>query len=283
MNRRVQEGLRLNPSLTIDVLVAFLREEVTKAGFQRVIFGLSGGIDSALVAYLAVHALGRENAIAVLMPYQTSSQSSLSDANAVVEDLQIQAHMVPITPSVDAYFAQMDSLLGEGASKLRRGNRMARERMSTLFDLSAYYGALVLGTSNKTELLLGYGTQFGDMASALNPIGDLYKTQVRQLSKALGVPESILSKPPSADLWEDQTDEQELGFTYEQADELLYSLVDLRYAPERLILDGVSPGLVELIVKRIMRNHYKRKPPIIAKLSGRTVGIDFRYLRDWGQ
>lgn len=283
MDRRIQDALRLNPSLTIEVLVAFLREEVTKAGFKRVIFGLSGGIDSALVAYLAEKALGRENAIAVLMPYQTSSESSLRDARAVVDDLRIKALTVPITPAVDAYFAQMDAILGAQASKLRRGNRMARERMSTLFDLSAFYGALVLGTSNKTELLLGYGTQFGDMASALNPIGDLYKTQVRQLSSMLGVPKSILSKPPSADLWEDQTDEQELGFTYEQADEVLYGLVDLRLLPENVIASGAAPELVSLIVRRIMSNQYKRKPPIIAKVSTRTVGIDFRYLRDWGQ
>ena len=283
MDRTTQNALRLNANLTIDVLVAFLREEVSKAGFQRVIFGLSGGIYSALVAYLAVRAFGPENAIAVLMPYQTSSKSSLLDAQEVVNDLFLTTHTVPITPAVDAYFNQIDSLLGEPASKLRRGNRMARERMSTLFDLSAYYGALVLGTSNKTELLLGYGTQFGDMASALNPIGDLYKTQVRQLSRVLGVPQSILTKAPSADLWQDQTDEQELGFTYEQADEVLYSLVDLRYSPERVIADGASSGLVNLIVKRIMQSQYKRKPPIIAKVSTRTVGIDFRYLRDWGQ
>ncbi|OFW79065.1 MAG: NAD(+) synthetase [Alicyclobacillus sp. RIFOXYA1_FULL_53_8] len=282
MNNRVRDGLRLNSTLTTDVLVAFLREEVQKAGFRKVIFGLSGGIDSALVAYLAVRALGAENVIAVLMPYQSSSASSLSDAHKVVEDLGIAYHTVSITPAVDAYFSQMDELLGAPASLLRRGNRMARERMSTLFDLSAYYGALVLGTSNKTELLLGYGTQFGDLASALNPIGDLYKSQVRQLSAALGVPESILAKPPSADLWENQTDETELGFTYEQADEVLYQLVDLRFSAPRLLNDGYSPELLAVLTRRIATNHYKRKPPIIAKVSARTIGIDFRYLRDWG-
>lgn len=282
MDHRVREGLRLNPTLTMEVLVAFLREEVRKAGFRKAIFGLSGGIDSALVAYLAVQALGPENVIAVLMPYQSSSESSLSDAHKVVADLGIEYRTVSITPAVDAYFSQMDELLGEPASRLRRGNRMARERMSTLFDLSAHYGALVLGTSNKTELLLGYGTQFGDLASALNPIGDLYKSQVRQLSAALCLPESILAKPPSADLWENQTDEMELGFTYEQADEVLYQLVDLRFSVNRLLNDGYSPELLTVLTRRIASNHYKRKPPIIAKLSARTIGIDFRYLRDWG-
>lgn len=155
--------------------------------------------------------------------------------------------------------------------------------MCTLFDLSAKYGALVLGTSNKTELLLGYGTQFGDLASALNPVGDLYKSQVRQLSAAVGVPQSILDKAPSADLWENQTDEQELGFDYDTADEVLYLLVDQRLSMEDMLERGYAPALVQTIARRIVRNQYKRKPPVIAKISGRTVGVDFRYLRDWGQ
>jgi NAD+ synthase len=264
-------------------LTAFIREEVQKAGFERVVFGLSGGIDSALVAYLATNALGRDRVHAVMMPYRTSSPASLADAQKVVDDLQIPYTVVPISAAVDAYFEVVDPLLGVSSTPLRRGNRMARERMATLFDFSAHLGALVLGTSNKTELLLGYGTQFGDLASALNPIGDLYKFQVRQLSAAVGVPESILSKAPSADLWEDQTDEKELGFTYDTADEVLYQLVDMRKSPEDLISQGYDEGLIRTIVRRISVNHYKRKPPIIAKLSTRTVGVDFRYLRDWGR
>lgn len=159
---------------------------------------------------------------------------------------------------------------------------MARERMATLFDLSAHDQALVLGTSNKTELLLGYGTQFGDLASALNPVGDLYKTQIRQLSAAIGVPTEILTKAPSADLWEEQTDEKELGFTYDEADEILYQLVDLRLSAQDLAQAGYNPALLAQIERRIRLNHYKRKPPIIAKVSTRTVGVDFHYLRDWG-
>jgi NAD+ synthase len=283
MRADIEARLLIHTDLTTQVLTAFIREEVQKAGFERVVFGLSGGIDSALVAYLATQALGREHVHAVMMPYRTSSPASLADAQKVVDDLRIPHTVVPISAAVDAYFETVDPLLGGSATPLRRGNRMARERMATLFDFSAHLGALVLGTSNKTELLLGYGTQFGDLASALNPIGDLYKFQVRQLSAAVGVPESILSKAPSADLWEDQTDEKELGFTYDTADEVLYQLVDMRKSPEDLISQGYDEGLIRTIVRRISINHYKRKPPIIAKLSTRTVGVDFRYLRDWGR
>ncbi|MCF8565207.1 NAD+ synthase [Alicyclobacillus tolerans] len=283
MKAQMGQRLELNAQLTIQVLTAFIREEVTKAGFKNVILGLSGGIDSALVAYLAALALGRDRVHAVLMPYKTSSPASVEDAKAVVDDLGIPFTVAPITDAVDAYFRQMDQLLGTTAPPLRRGNRMARERMSTLFDLSAHFQALVLGTSNKTELLLGYGTQFGDMASAINPIGDLYKSQVRQLSAEVGVPKSILTKAPSADLWEDQTDEKELGFSYDEADEILFQIVDQRMSPTEVSQRGYNKTLVETLVKRMMRNQYKRKPPIIAKLSTRTVGIDYRYLRDWGQ
>ncbi|MCL6636799.1 MAG: NAD+ synthase [Alicyclobacillus sp.] len=282
MRPDIQRKLHVNTDLATAVLTAFIREEVEKAGFHRVILGLSGGIDSALAAYLAVRALGPQAVITVLLPYRTSSPASVRDAQAVVDDLGVTSLTVPITGPVDAYFATIDELLGSAAPPLRRGNRMARERMCTLYDLSAHFEALVLGTSNKTELLLGYGTQFGDMASALNPLGDLYKCQVRQLAAALGVPRSILEKPPSADLWADQTDERELGFTYDDADEVLYQLIDLRLSPADLVARGYDAAFVQRLVQRVARNQYKRKPPIIAKLSGRTIGVDFRYLRDWG-
>jgi len=278
----VEEKLYLQPGLTVRLLTAFIRDEVEKAGFKNVIFGLSGGIDSALVAYLAAAAMGKDKVHAVLMPYKSSSPASLKDALAVVDDLQIPHTVVNITDPVDAYFANIDGILGQPASPLRRGNRMARERMCTLYDLSVELGALVLGTSNKTELLLGYGTQFGDMASALNPIGDLYKHQVRQLSRFTGVPASILSKAPSADLWESQTDEGELGFGYDEADEVLIQMVDLRVSPHTLVEKGYDESFVRMIAERIQRNQYKRRLPVIAKVSSRTVGIDFRYMRDWG-
>ncbi|RIV28644.1 NAD+ synthase [Alicyclobacillaceae bacterium I2511] len=283
MKPEIAHQLAINVELTAAVLTSFIREETEKSGFQRVVMGLSGGIDSAVAAYLAVAALGADNVRAVMMPYQTSSVQSLQDAQAVVADLGLAALVVDISAPVDAYFGHLEVLLGRSGDNLRRGNRMARERMATLFDLSAYWHALVLGTSNKTELLLGYGTQFGDLASAVNPIGDLYKTQLRQLAEYLRVPMSIREKPPSADLWANQTDEMELGFTYEEADEILFQWVDLRQSPAELVAAGAREAVVREIVRRVAQNQYKRQPPVIAKVSTRTVGIDFRYLRDWGR
>jgi NAD+ synthase len=166
---------------------------------------------------------------------------------------------------------------------MRRGNKMARERMTILYDHSAAFNALVLGTSNKTELLLGYGTLHGDMASALNPIGDIYKSQVWQLSEEMGVPREIIEKKPSADLWAGQTDEQELGFTYREVDELLYHMVDLRMSREELISKGFAPAFIDTIYAKVQNSHFKRRLPIIAKVSNRTIDRDFRYSRDWGK
>ncbi|WP_223248060.1 NAD+ synthase [Laceyella tengchongensis] len=269
--------LRLNEELTTELLTTALREEVTKAGFSKVVLGLSGGIDSALSLYLSVRAFGPENVIAVRMPYKTSSPSSLEDAEAAIAATGVEALTIDITPQIDAYFDMMPD-----ATPLRRGNKMARERMTILYDLSAHYNALVIGTSNRTELLLGYGTQFGDAASAVNPIGDLYKTQVRQLAVYLGVPEQIIAKPPSADLWEEQTDEGELGFTYLDVDCLLHYMVDQRYTLDQLRAQGFEDEFIAKVSKRIIQNQYKRTMPVILKVGNRTVGVDFRYLRDWG-
>jgi NAD+ synthase len=166
--------------------------------------------------------------------------------------------------------------------QVRRGNIMARARMIILYDHSEAFDGLVVGTGNKTEILLGYTTLFGDSACALNPLGDLYKTQVRQLALAMGIPEAIVQKPPSADLWKGQTDEGELGFTYAEVDQLLYLLVDQRYTPEDCVQAGFAQDFVRTVAQRIRRNHFKRILPPIAKLSNRTVGYDFLYLRDWG-
>jgi NAD+ synthase len=269
--------LRLDEKLATSILTSALREEVDKAGFSKVILGLSGGIDSALSLFLCVQAFGRENVIAVRMPYKTSSPLSLEDAQAAIDATGVEALTIDITPQIDAYFEQFPD-----ASPLRRGNKMARERMTILYDLSAHYEALVIGTSNRTEILLGYGTQYGDTASAINPIGDLYKTQVRQLAAYLGVPDSIILKPPSADLWENQTDEGELGFSYLDVDRLLHFMVDHRYTLDQLKALGFTDEFIESVSRRIIRNQYKRRMPIILKLGNRTVGIDFRYLRDWG-
>ncbi|TCS96474.1 NAD+ synthase [Hazenella coriacea] len=270
--------LRLDEPLVTDLLVTSLREEVEKAGFHKVILGLSGGIDSALSLYLATEAFGKENVIAVCMPYHTSDPASLEDAQVAIEELGVHSLIIDITPQIDPYF---DEHFPE-ASPLRRGNKMARERMSILYDLSVDFEALVVGTSNRTELLLGYGTQYGDGASAVNPIGDLYKTQVRQLSAFLGVPEQIIIKPPSADLWENQTDEGELGFTYLDVDRLLYYMIDKRYTLEQLSELQFTEDFISQVSRRIIRNQYKRTMPIILKVNNRTIGTDFRYPRDWG-
>lgn len=270
--------LGINSGLVARMLTGFVRNEVRKVGFERVILGLSGGVDSSVVAYLAQKALGAANVLGVIMPYRTSSPQSVADARLVAADLGLETEIEDITASVDAYFGRHPE-----AESLRRGNKMARERMSILYDLSVARNALVLGTSNKTELLLGYGTLFGDMASALNPLGDLYKTQVWQLAEALGVPSGIVAKPPSADLWPDQTDEAELGIKYEDADRILFCLVDYRLSAEQVVERGFPADLVARVVRRLRDNQYKRLPPILAKISQRTIGQDFRYPRDWGR
>ncbi len=271
-------NLQLNCDTVRKVLTGFLDNEVRKAGFHRVVVGLSGGVDSSLSAYLAAEALGPENVWGILMPYRTSSPESAAHASMVVQALGINHLTVEITAMLDAYFAMFPD-----ADQVRRGNKMARERMTILFDHSARLGALVLGTSNKTELLLGYGTLYGDMASAVNPLGDLYKTQVRQLSRYLKVPTVIVEKQPSADLWEGQTDEAELGFTYEEVDRVLYMLVDQRYEVDELIADRVfDEKFVRAVARKVRVSQYKRRLPVIAKISSRTIDRDFRYARDWG-
>lgn len=270
-------SLDLDYAMLTKILVGFLRSEVRRTGLERGILGLSGGLDSSLVAYLAAEALGAENVTCVAMPYRTSSPASLAHAELVAERTGVELRVVEITAQVDAYFAEEAD-----ASSLRRGNKMARERMSILYDLSAARGALVLGTSNKSEIFLGYGTAFGDLASAVNPIGDLLKTQVRGLSRHLGVPAEIVDKPPSADLWAGQSDEEELGFSYEEVDPLLYLMLDERLDRAACIAEGWEPAFVDRIVEMIRRSQFKRRLPVIAKISRRTADRDFLYPRDWG-
>jgi NAD+ synthase len=271
------------PDLTIDtelartILTGFIKTEISRSGFSHAVLGLSGGIDSALVCYLAAEALGPENVLAIRMPYKTSSQDSLDHAQLVIDALGVNSLTIPITEMVDPLinrFADMENR--------RKGNIMARQRMIILFDQSEAFKGLVLGTGNKTEILLGYSTLYGDSACAINPVGDLYKTQVRQLSKALGMPQPLLDKAPSADLWTGQTDENELGFTYEEVDKLLYLLIDERYKPEECVEAGFSEAFVRTVIQRVRKNQFKRVLPPIAKLSNRTMGYDFLYLRDWG-
>ncbi len=270
-------ALAINTDLATQILVEFLRTEIRRAGFERAVVGLSGGVDSALSCFLAAKAMGPENVLAIRMPYASSSAESLEHADTVIRQTGVQTMLIPITPMADPYLAQIPA-----ETIVRRGNVLARLRMIVLYDQSAAIGGLVVGTGNKTEILLGYTTLFGDSACALNPLGDLYKTQVRQLARALGVPEAIVAKPPSADLWKGQTDEGELGFTYEEVDRLLILLVDGRYSPQACVEAGFERAFVEAVVERIRRTQFKRVPAPIAKLSNRTVGYDFLYLRDWG-
>jgi NAD+ synthase len=268
--------LQINCDIARQMLIGFIRDQIAKVGMKRAVIGLSGGVDSALSAYLSAEALGAENLLAVRMPYKTSAADSLSDADAVIQALGLPALTIPITEMADPLIERFPDM-----SDTRKGNIMARLRMTILYDQSVAWGGLVMGTSNKTEFLLGYTTIYGDSGVALQPIGDLYKTQVRQLSAALGLPPAIVQKPPSADLWVGQTDEGELGYTYAEVDQVLFLLVDERYTVEEVIDEGFERAFVEGVWRRVKNNHYKRTMPNIAKLSRRTIGHDFLYLRDF--
>jgi NAD+ synthase len=270
--------LEINTDLARKMIVDFIRREITRVGFTRGIIGLSGGIDSSLVAFLAVEALGAANVLGMIMPYRTSDPASRADAESVAKQLGIATRVVEISAMVDPYLVQFAA-----SDARRRGNVMARARMIVLYDQSEEFHALVIGTSNKTEALLGYTTQFGDNAAAIQPITDLYKAQVRQLARVVGVPDNIIAKAPSADLWQGQTDEGELGFTYDDADAILYRLVDERRRVDDVIAEGFDMRIVKRIVELMARNQFKRVPPPVAKVSTRTIGIDFLYNRDWGR
>ena len=261
----------------IEVIVGFIRSQLEQTGFERLVVGVSGGVDSATVAFLAARAIGPEKVLAISMPYRASASDAEQDARLVVEALGCRSERVEITPMVDPLLAPLD---GDDAElRVRRGNVMARQRMIVLYDRSVAFDALVAGTSNKTEALLGYGTLYGDMACALAPIGDLYKSQLRAVASRLGVPERILAKAPSADLWPGQTDEDELGATYDALDRILFALVDRRWSAERCVASGLDAGLVAWVGERVARNEFKRPLPPVAKLSLRTPGIDHLYPR----
>jgi len=260
-------SLRLNYKKVHENLVAFIRDEVYRAGFDKAVLGLSGGVDSSLCAYLAAEALGNGDVYAINMPYRDSSADGIRHARQVANHLRIHFISVEITPMIDSYFDFFPD-----ADPIRRGNKMARERMSILYDHSARFNALVLGSSNKTEILLGYGTIYGDMACAINPLGDLYKTQVWELAREVGVPKEIIEKAPSADLWQGQTDEGELGFQYGQVDRLLNLMIDNKLNKEDLVRKGFREEFIERVEMRIRSSEYKRRMPIIARISLRTMG-----------
>jgi NAD+ synthase len=269
--------LDIQPALVEEILLRFLRSEAFKFGFSRAVLGLSGGIDSAVSAALSARAFGAANVLGVIMPYRTSNPDSEADALEVSAKLGIETRKVAITAMAEGYFEEHGI-----KDRVRRGNVMARSRMIVLYDISAERKALVIGTSNKTELLLGYSTQFGDSASALNPLGDLYKHQVYQLARHFELPASVIDKAPSADLFSGQTDEAELGFTYAEVDRLLEMMVDQRFDEAALVREGFDREFIRKVARRIVQNQFKRLPPVIAKLSERTINHDFRYLRSWG-
>ena len=268
--------MKINPALVEKVLTRFIRDELSKFGFTKGVLGLSGGLDSAVCAVLAARALGAKNVLALIMPYGTGFPEDIKDAAGLARDLGIRKKTIDISPQVDAYFLRFPT-----KSRLLKGNKMSRERMSILYDFSAREKALILGTSNKTELLIGYGTIHGDMACAINPMGDLYKTQVRELGAYLGVPGRIMKKAPTAGLWPGQTDEKEIGVNYVEMDAVLFGLADQRKSRKELLADGFKAEVVDRIISLIKGSEFKRKLPPIAKISSRTVGHDFLYPYDW--
>jgi NAD+ synthase len=269
---------QIDPASALEVISGFIRSQLQQTGFTRLVVGLSGGVDSATVAFLAARAIGADNLLAVRMPYASSSPESEADAMRVVTALGCHTERVDITPMVDPMLALISGD-DETSLQVRRGNVMARQRMIVLYDRSAAFDALVAGTSNKTEGLLGYGTLYGDMGAAFAPIGDLYKSQLRAVATALGVPDEILAKPPSADLWPGQTDEGELGASYDDLDRILFALVDRRWTAERCVEAGLDGALVEWVEQRVARYEFKRQTPPVAKVSLRTPGVDHLYPR----
>jgi NAD+ synthase len=267
--------MKINATFVEKILTKFIREELAKFNYSKGILGLSGGLDSTVCAFLAVKALGPDNVLSLILPYGDTFGGDADDAEEVVCVLEIKSKTINIAPMVDIYFQDHPT-----DNKILMGNKMARERMSILYDYSAREGALILGTSNKTELLLGYGTIHGDMACAINPLGDLYKTQIRELATHLGVPERIQKKAPTAGLWSGQTDEEELGLTYEEVDKLLYQMVDKRKTAEEVIELGFKKEMVRRVIALIKNSEFKRKLPPIAKLSDRTIGHDFLFPYD---
>ena len=268
----------INPEITADIIEKFIYDPVTKNGFRNGIIGVSGGIDSALVLALTVRALGTAHTFALMMPYKTSSPDSLVHGKLICEQFGVAYETIDITPSVDPYFEKYPT-----ENKTMIGNKCARERMSVLYDWSERKKALVVGTSNKTEMLIGYSTLYGDSAAAFLPIGDLYKTEVVRLAEHLDIPGEIVRKKPSADLWNDQTDEGEIGFTYKTLDAILYQMVDMRLSEKELVNSGFSQNDISRIKKMISATQFKRTMPPVTKIHNRTIGLDFRYPRDWNK
>lgn len=258
-----QMSPRFDADSAITTIQRFITGRLLASGMNGFVVGLSGGIDSAVAASLAVRALDKDKLLGVLMPYRSSSESSVSDARELVASLGIESRRIDISPMIDTYFGDSDRI-----DRVRAGNKMARERMSILFDIAQETGRLVLGTGNRTEICLGYTTWYGDSACSLNPIGELYKTEVREIARKIGVPEMIIAKPPSADLWAGQTDEGEIGVSYGTIDAILKKMVDEGVRSMReLTDDGFDETDVSRVVSLLNRNAFKRRLPDIAPLN----------------
>ena len=271
------QELLIDTAIARRIIGEFIRGHLRQTGFERVILNLSGGLDSAVVAFLVAEAIGADKLLCLLLPYRTSAPESRADAESVVAQLGAQSKVIDITPIVDGYFET--ALGGAEVERVRRGNFAARARMAVMYDESVPWRGLPAGTGNKTEALLGYTTIFGDNAAAFLPIGDLYKSQVRQLAADMGVPTAILEKPPTADLWPGQTDEGELGMTYADMDRLLYWLVDRRRTHDQLEAMGFGAPAIARDERLISQNEFKRQTPVVAKLTTRTPGVDYLYPR----
>jgi len=251
----------------ITTIKRFIYGKLLQSGMKGYVVGLSGGIDSAVSTTLAIEAVGKEKVLALLMPYRTSSESSIADAVGLAEKLGIDHRRVDITPMIDAYFPEINE-----ANRLRAGNKMARERMAILFDVAQELDLLVLGTGNRTEICLGYTTWYGDSACSINPVGELYKTEVRQLARTLGLPDHIVNKVPTADLWAGQTDEGEIGVTYEQIDRLLRRLVDDGVTSMSVLEGkGFSATDISRVISLLNRNYFKRRMPDVAPLGREPI------------
>ncbi|MEO6446351.1 MAG: NAD+ synthase [Gemmatimonadaceae bacterium] len=263
------------PPLDIDApmvekwLVRFIRDEMARRKFTHAVVGVSGGVDSAVTAFLAARALGPENVVALRLPYRASSPESLEHAQLVLDALGVPARTLDISAAVDGYLTHEPD-----ADPTRRGNVMARVRMISIFDQSARVGGVPLGTGNKTERLFGYFTWHADDSPPINPLGDLFKTQVWALARHLGVPEVIITKPASADLISGQTDEGDFGISYARADDILNWLVS-GYSADDLVARGFDAAEVELVRRRLEGTHWKRKLPTVAMLSQSAIGESY--------
>ena len=260
--RTVPAELKIDSKTVKDLLVRFIKDQMGSAGFSKCVIGISGGVDSATAAALTAEAVRKENVLGVILPYRTGNPKSIEDAKLVIQKTGIRSEIIDISNMVDAYCNENNV-----TDPLRRGNVMARIRMIVLYDISAREKALVVGTSNKTELLIGYGTQYGDSAYAFNPLGDLYKSQIWQLAEELKIPRPVIDKAPSADLWEGQTDEGEIGISYNELDSLLLKMIDEGLPDDELFRIGYTDSLIKKVRGMIIRNGFKRRMPAIAKAS----------------